>query len=167
MALFKFQMEVKLSHTLKDVESSFSMGVWVGRGDEEVIHVDDEPPFSDHISEGIIYESLECSRGVIKAKEHDSGFKESFVGDEGCLPLVTVFNVDIVIPPLNVELSEVACVFQLIYKVGDEGERIDVVSGMFIEVMVVLTGVEFAILLFDKEEGECLEGVGRMDLPSG
>ena len=37
-------------------------------------------------------------------------------------------------------------------------------GGMFIEVAVVLAGVEFAILLFDKEERGCLGGIGRMDL---
>ena len=34
---------------------------------------------------------------------------------------------------------------------------------MFIEVVVVLTGVEISILLFDKENGRGLEGVRRTD----
>ena len=36
-------------------------------------------------------------------------------------------------------------------------------NGMFIEVSVILTGVEVSILLFDKEEGESLGRVGRAD----
>ena len=40
-------------------------------------------------------------------------------------------------------------------------------SGVFIEVAIILAGAEFAIFLFDKEEGGCLEGVGGVDLPGG
>ena len=35
---------------------------------------------------------------------------------------------------------------------------------MFIEIYVILARMKFAILLFDKEEGGCLKGVGRTDL---
>ena len=40
-------------------------------------------------------------------------------------------------------------------------------SGVFIEVAVVLTGVEFAVLFLDKEEERCLKGIGGTDLSSG
>ena len=46
----------------------------------------------------IIHEPLEYGRGVGKTKEHDSRFEEAFVGDKGGLPLVTIFDVNIVIP---------------------------------------------------------------------
>ena len=42
-----------------------------------------------------------------------------------------------------------------------------IVGGVFVEVSIVLAGVEFAIFLLDKEEGGCLGGVGRTDLPDG
>ena len=41
LTLLEFEMEVKLSHSLEDAVSSFSMGFRVGGSDEEVIHVDD------------------------------------------------------------------------------------------------------------------------------
>ena len=50
LAFLKLQVEVKLSHILKDTTSSFDVCLWIGRGDEEIIHVDDEPSFSNHIS---------------------------------------------------------------------------------------------------------------------
>ena len=37
-------------------------------------------------------------------------------------------------------------------------------AGMFIGVSVILARVEFAVLLLDKEEEGCLEGVGQMNL---
>ena len=160
-------MKVKLGHALEDMAGSLSVGFGVRRGDEKVIHVNDESSLSDHVLEGVIHEALECSRGVAKAKEHDSGFKGSFVGDEGSLPLVTIFDADIVVPPMNIKLGEVASVFQLVHEVRDEREGVGVAGGVFIEVAVVLAGVEFTVFLLDKEERGCLEEVGRTDLSSG
>ena len=42
---------------------------------EEIVHVDDKPSFSNHVSEGIVHETLECGRGVVETEEYDGGFK--------------------------------------------------------------------------------------------
>ena len=39
LALLKLQVEVEFSHSLKDTTSSFGVGLWVGGGDEKIIHV--------------------------------------------------------------------------------------------------------------------------------
>ena len=78
----------------------------VGGVDEEVIHIDDEPPFGNHVVERVVHEALEGSGGVGEPKEHHGGFKESFMGDEGCFPLVTVLDPYIVVPPLDVKFGE-------------------------------------------------------------
>ena len=57
--------------------------------------------------------------GVSHAKEHDSGFIESLVGNEGGLPLVAVLDSDIVIPPLYVKLGKDLGVFEFVDEVGD------------------------------------------------
>ena len=57
-------------------------------------------------------------------------------------------------------------VFQLVHEVGNEREGVGVAGGVFVEVVVVLAGVEFTVFLFDKEEKGCLGGVGRTDLSS-
>ena len=145
---------------------SFSVSLWVRGGNEEIVHVDNEPSFCDHITEGVIHELLECGRGVIKSKEHNGRFKKSFVHDEGSFPLVAILDVDIIISPTNIKFSEVASVFQLVHEVGDERERVGIMSGMFIEISVILAGVEFAILLFNKEERGCLGGIRRSNLSS-
>ena len=131
--------------------------------DEKVVHVDDEPSLSDHISEGVIHESLECSRGVIKTEEHDRGFKEPLVDDESHLPLVSVLNANIVVSPSNVKLGKVPGIFEFVDKVRDEGEGVCVVDGMLIQIAVILAGAEFPILLFDEEERGGLGGVGGTD----
>ena len=56
------------------------------------------------------------------------------------------------------------CIFEFINEVRDEGERIGILDGMFIQVAVILAGVEFPILLFDEKEGGGLGRVGGADL---
>ena len=153
-------MEVKLCHMLKDTTGLFLVSFWVRGGNKEVVHVDNEPSLSDHVSEGVIHESLECGGGVTKTKEHDGRFEESFMDDEGCLPLVTVLDADVVVSPLNIEFDEVASIFQLVHKVRDERKGVGITDGVFDKVTVVLERAEFAVLLLDKEEGGCLGGVG-------
>jgi len=95
------------------------MGRGVGGEDKEIIHIDDEPSFSDHISEGVVHESLEGGGRVGEVKEHDGRLKETFMGDEGGLPLVSVFDADVVVAPLNIELGEDFGISEFIDKVGD------------------------------------------------
>ena len=82
------------------------MGFPIRRENKEIVHVNDEPSFDNHVSEGIIHEPLECSWGVGKPEEYDCWFEEPFMGDEGSLSLVAVFDVDIVIAPPNIKLGE-------------------------------------------------------------
>ena len=46
------------------------------------------------------------------------------MGDEGRLPLVAIFDTDIVISPMNIKLGEVASIFQLVHEVGNEREGV-------------------------------------------
>ena len=167
LAFLKLQVEVELSHALEDTMSSFCVGLGIRGGNEEVIYIDDKPSFSNHVPEGVIHESLERCGGVTKAEEHDRWFEEPFVGDEGHLPLVTVFDADVVVPPTNVKFGEVASIFQLVHEVRDKGKGVGVAGGVFVEISVVLAGAELTVLLFDKEEGRHLGGVRRTNLSCG
>ena len=89
------------------------------------------------------------------------------MGDEGCFPLVTVFDPYVVVPPLDVEFSEDLSVSQFIYEVGNEGKGVGVADGVFVDVSVVLAGAESAVLLFNKEEGGGLGGIGWTDFSRG
>ena len=57
-------MKVKFSHPLENVAGSLCVGPRVRRGNKEVVHVDDESSLSNHVSERVICESLECGGGV-------------------------------------------------------------------------------------------------------
>ena len=86
--------------------------------------------------------------------------------DEGCFPLVAIFDMDIVVSSMNIELGEVVSIFQLVHKVRYEGEGVCIAGGVFIEIPVVLAGTKFVIFLFNKKEGGGLQRVGRLNLPS-
>ena len=146
-------MEVELSHTLQDAFGAFLMEGSVGGVDEEIIHVDNEPSFSNHVAEGVVHESLKGGGGVGKSEEHYGWFKEPLVGNEGGFPLVTILDPYVVVPPPNIELGKDLSVSQLIYEVRDEGKWVGVSDSVFVHIAIVLAGAESSILLFDKEEG--------------
>ena len=135
------------------------MGGGVGRVDKEVVHVDNEPSFCNHIVKGVIHELLKGGRGIGKTKEHYGWFKESFMGNESGLPLVPVFDTDVVISPTDIELGENLCPLEFINKVRDEWERVCIADHVFINIVILLTGAKTAILLFNKEEREHLWGI--------
>ena len=73
---------------------------------------------------------------------------------------MSILDADVVVPPSNIKLGEMFHIFEFVDKVRDERERVGISDGVFIQVMVVLAGVEFPILL-DEKKGEAwgeLEG---------
>ena len=49
---------------------------------------------------------LEGGREVGEIKEHDSRFKETFVGNKGSFPLMSVLDMDIVISPSYIKFGK-------------------------------------------------------------
>ena len=108
--------------------------------DQEIIHVDEEPSFSDHVVEGVVHETLEGGRRVGHPEEHYKGFEESSVCCKRSFPLVSVFDMHVVVPPTDVELGEDLRSLEFVDEVGDKGEWVGIVDGVFIEISVILTG---------------------------
>ena len=69
----------------------------------------------------MVHECLEGARGIAEAKEHDGQLKKTQGSDECCFPLIFLLDLDVVIPPSDVELGEVSRVFHIVDKFGDEG----------------------------------------------
>ena len=135
------------------------MGGSVGRVDKKVVHVNNEPPFCNHIMERVIHELLEGGRRIGETEEHYSWFEESFMGKESGFPLVSIFDTDVVIFPTDIKLGENLCPLQFINEVRDEWEGICIADHVFIDIAIVLTGAEATVLLFNKEKRGCLWGV--------
>ena len=131
--------------------------------DEDVIQVDTDYTLGDEILENDIHHGLEGGRAVSETEEHHQRFKESSVGAECGLPFITFLDVDIVVPPVDIELGEVACTLETIDKVGNERKRIDILDSLCIECAIVLDKSERSILLLDEEYWCCHGGFGGVD----
>ena len=104
----------------------------------QVVHINLEPSFSDHVGENMIHECLKSRRGVAEPKEHYSGFKEAERGNERCFPLVFLPDANVVITPSNIKLGEQCRVFHIIDQLRDEGEGIPIANSVGVEISIIL-----------------------------
>jgi len=74
----------------------------------EVVHINDEPSFRKVISEDMVHECLKGRRRVALAEEHYCRFIEPVRSSESGLPLVSLLNLNVVIPPLDIEFGEIS-----------------------------------------------------------
>jgi hypothetical protein len=157
-------VEIQLRHPLEDASGVLRMSGIVRGEDQEIVHVNYEPSFSNDVTEKVVHESLKRGGGVVHAKEHDRRFEEAFMGEEGALPLISVLDVDVVIAPSNVKFGKDLSSFEFVDEVRDEGKRVGIASGVGVQVSIVLTGAKFTVLFLYKEERGGLGGFGRSDL---
>ena len=59
----------------------------------------------------MIYHHLERCGGVSEAKEHDGGFKQAFMREEGRFPFVAGFDTDVVVSPTVMILDSLPPIF--------------------------------------------------------
>ena len=100
-------MEVFLLHSLKYPLGSFLEFFQSFSTYQDIVHVDDEPSFCDHVSEGGVHNSLEGRWRVALAEEHHKQLIETIWSDECCFPLISFLDTNVVIPPLDIHLGEV------------------------------------------------------------
>ena len=74
--------------------------------DEDVVHVADEFPTADEVSEDVVHHGLECCGGVAQAKEHHLQFIQPTVGSECGFPFITFLNPSIIETPAEVQPGE-------------------------------------------------------------
>ena len=81
-----------------------------GGVNEYVIHIADGLIAVDEGVEDVVHHGLEGGRQVAKSEEHDKQLKKSLVHGESCLPLVSLFEMDIVEAPAEVQGGEPFCI---------------------------------------------------------
>src|SRR5882724_12044105 len=74
---------------------------------EDVIHIDGHYSFINEFLEDVIHHHLECGRTVCEAKEHDQRLEKASVQPKGGLPFISFFDLNVVVSPANVQLSEI------------------------------------------------------------
>jgi hypothetical protein len=74
--------------------------------DCDVVHVYQEPTLCHLFLEYCVHHHLKGGWRVCEAKEHYHWLKQSFWRKEGCFSFIAFFDVDIIVPPSYIELSE-------------------------------------------------------------
>ena len=131
--------------------------------DQDVVQIDHHDTFCYEVPEDVVHHSLEGSQAVSHAKEHYQGFEQASIGPEGCFPLISGLNADVVETLMNVQLGEVSGSVELRYKFGDQWEGVLILDRHGIECLVVLNQLEGAVLFLDEEYRGCHRRFGRMN----
>ena len=87
----------------------------------QIVHVNDKPSFPDVVSKVKVHKCLERWWGAAKSKKHHHWFEQSKRRDESSLPLVTFFDLNVVISPSYIELSKERELAKVVDKVRDKG----------------------------------------------
>jgi hypothetical protein len=125
-AFFGFKEKVMMAEFSEDkVSEVFQLILGIGV-DEYIVHVHNHPSFSDFFFKDGVHHGLKGGGRVGKTKEHHGWFEKTLVGDEGRLPLVSVFDLYIVISPSYVYLGKELGAFEFIEEIGDSGEGVGV-----------------------------------------
>ena len=109
--------------------------------DTDVVHINFHSFFCYHVGEDVVHKGLECRWCIAKSEEHHCWFKKSQGGDEGGFPLVFFTNADVVIAPSDVKLREEGGILHVIDEFWDKRQRVHILNGVGIEILVVLAGM--------------------------
>ena len=121
------------------------------REDEDVIEVVDRELVKIS-SYRMVYYSLEGSWRICQPKRHSQVLEMPISSSESRLPLVACLNTNVGIRCRKVEPYEVARPGQPIPQLGDQGQGVPVLHGLFVQLSVVYAHLEFAVLLGHKKD---------------
>src|SRR3979490_1509776 len=122
------------------------------RVDEDVVNVYADDSFHDEVLKDIVHHCLERSWTIGQTEEHHQRLIQPSVCPKCCLPLVSILNPNIVVPPSDIQLREVLSSPEMINQLWNEGEWIPIFDGHGIQPSVVLHEPKQTFLLFDEED---------------
>ncbi|KAG5335269.1 hypothetical protein C0989_001606 [Termitomyces sp. Mn162] len=132
------EVELVLAEAFQDEMSDLMVFLQCFGVDEDVIEVHAHYTLYNEVLKDIIHHGLEGGWAVGETKEHDEQLKQSLVGLEGHLLLVSFLNAHIVVTPPDIQFSEVLHASKVVDELGDEGEWVTVLHCHGIEYPVVL-----------------------------
>ena len=97
---------------------------------------------------------MEGCRGVGESKEHYQRFEEASIGHKHCLPFMTLFHPDVVIPPTNITLGKISGPLKLADDIGYKRKRVLVLYCELVQFAIVLDKMKLSILFLTKKTGE-------------
>jgi hypothetical protein len=87
------------------------------REDKNVVKIDGDDTLGDKVFENLVHHCLEGRRAVGQSKVHHKQFKQTAICSKCHFPFIAFFYPHVVIPPADVELGEVLCVFESVNEV--------------------------------------------------
>ncbi|KAF9798068.1 hypothetical protein IEO21_10789 [Rhodonia placenta] len=108
---------------------------------------------NNEIMEDDIHHCLESRGGIGEAEEHYQRFVQPPVSYKGSLPLITGFDLDIIVSSSDIELCEERSTLELVDHLGNQQQWIAIFDGNCVQLAVVLHRSKCPFLLFDDEEG--------------
>ena len=63
------------------------------------------------------------------------------MSDKHGLPLMSIFDTNVIITPSDIKFCEDFCPSEFVDKIRNKGERVGITGGMFIDVSIVFAGV--------------------------
>ena len=107
LAFWLFEKEVMFVEGLKDLANQMViLSQWIGK-DQDIIKVYNDLSCVDQICQNVVHKPLECCRGNGETKEYNSQFKESSVGSECSLILISFSKTDIIVSLLHIKLGDI------------------------------------------------------------
>ena len=131
--------------------------------DQDIVQIHHHNAFYYRVLEDVVHHGLESDQTIGHPKEHHQGFEHASIGLEGCLPLVSGLNTDVIETPMDIQLGEVSSSSELGHKFGDQWERILVLDRHGVECPIVLNQLEQAIFLLNEEYWSCHGRFGRVN----
>ena len=87
----------------------------------------------------MVHKGLKRSGSIGESQWHDQELEGAIVRPEGCFPLMAHCNTNIVVASTEVELGVDLCAAQLVEEVGNEWNRVSILSSDLVEVSEVDT----------------------------
>src|SRR5207237_2433558 len=123
LALLKLEGESISPENLENLTHELEVLFHVLRSDQNIVHVRVDLPSIEEGSQDVVDHRLKCCRRIGEPEEHDQRLEETPCGPKSCLPFVTRLDPDVVVPPTDVKLGEVARSAKPGCEVRNEGKR--------------------------------------------
>src|SRR5260221_62382 len=112
-----------------------------GGVDKDVVHVAYDFAMINELMKDVVHHHLECCRGVAQSEEHDSWFEQALVSLECSLPFITLLDLHIVEPPVEVKYGEELSTMEVGQDIRDKGEGVGVLDHDLIQLLIVLNEI--------------------------
>jgi hypothetical protein len=89
--------------------------------DQNIIHVNDNPPCIDLLLKGLVHVGLEGSGGVTEAEKHDIWLEEAPFGRKCSEVSVIRVYKDIIVSPSDIHLGEILGITEFVDQGGNQG----------------------------------------------